>query len=416
MAVGCSLVIGEGKSNDDPIRGFVSMEPYEIRLEAIVEVSAFREAWRIESDSISAGSRSGILENITTLFSSGVLMRIPGQSLDFSKSTVRFIQQDPDVGFVEDERAEIPLEDALVGITLSSGAKPTNEFSLEWIWFAPGQERLIVEVASGGKPSARILTPAQNSFLWKSEEELRAPEMLGVPAVSWSETKPLAYGWIPGGLLLLAAPVLILFYRQKAPSWVGWLIVIGLTLVVASFRMTRSEWDFPAATERDSIAYATLRNLYHAFDFREEEKIYDALEKTISGPLLEEIYLEVRNSLELEAVGGPRVRIYEVALREAVAESDEGEENLRLKVEWATIGEVTHWGHTHERTNRYAALMTLFPDEQKWKVINLDLQNEERIQKVSRRQVVPELTPSAASPNGQESSKGDREPRQTDRP
>src|SRR5690606_12694805 len=96
---------------------------------------------------------------------------------------------------------------------------------------------------------------------------------------------------------------------------------------------------------------------YHAFDFRDESAIYDTLEKSIMGPLLERVYLEMRSSLELESSGGPRVRVYEIAMRECrnLNVSDADESTFRAFAEWVTVGEVTHWGHTHERTNKYEA-------------------------------------------------------------
>ena len=62
---------------------------------------------------------------------------------------------------------------------------------------------------------------------------------------------------------------------------------------------------------------------------------------------------------------------------------------FRTRAEWVTIGEVTHWGHTHERTNRYEAEISLTAIDSTWKISALDLINEERIQKVSRRAIDP---------------------------
>ena len=58
--------------------------------------------------------------------------------------------------------------------------------------------------------------------------------------------------------------------------------------------------------------------------------------------------------------------------------------------EWATIGEVTHWGHTHERTNVYEADIRFDPLNNSWRITGLDLRDEKRIQRVSRRDVALE--------------------------
>ena len=54
-----------------------------------------------------------------------------------------------------------------------------------------------------------------------------------------------------------------------------------------------------------------LRNVYQAFDYREEERIYDVLAHSVSGDLLTEIYLETQRSLEIENQGGARAKVKE---------------------------------------------------------------------------------------------------------
>ena len=168
----------------------------------------------------------------------------------------------------------------------------------------------------------------------------------------------------------------------------------------------------PADAAAEDLVYALLRNTYHAFDFRDESAIYDTLEKSVSGPLLEEVYLEMRYSLELENTGGPRVRVYEIALRECqdVPGGDTANGGFRTRAEWVTIGEVTHWGHTHERTNRYEAEIALVANDETWKINGLELLNEERMQKVSR-QVIPPVAPPAAPPAPEPAPEGDPAPK-----
>ncbi|MEQ1839981.1 MAG: hypothetical protein ABL994_06220, partial [Verrucomicrobiales bacterium] len=159
-----------------------------------------------------------------------------------------------------------------------------------------------------------------------------------------------------------------------------------------ALKIRGSELVLPVDQKQDDLVYALLRNTYHAFDYRDESTIYDTLEASVTGPLLEQVYLEMRSSLELENSGGPRVRVNEIALRECRDAEDSGipEGSFKIRAEWVTIGEVTHWGHTHERTNKYEAEMTISSENEVWRISGLDLLNEERIQKISRRAVDPE--------------------------
>lgn len=388
----CLLLQRQAEAADETIRGFVSVEPFEFRLEALVRVEPFRETWGLESEALGAVERLAILEKLPSLFETGVKVKIPGRSLRFTERTVRFIVPDPEKGFVADERDLIPLSEALVGLTFSAAVRGVSEMELEWLWFAPGQERLVVEIASPGKPSARILTPAENTAKWQQSGEGDLPSLLDLPESETRVTRPLRPLLFPGLVMVLCAVLVGIRCGATSPAWMGWLIVGGLVIVFLSLKTRRSELVVPKSAVVENIVYGLLRNTYHAFDFRDEAAIYDTLAASVTGPLLERVYLEMRESLELESSGGPRVRVYEIALREC-HEADSGDlepGQFRRRAEWVTIGSVTHWGHTHERTNRYEAEMTVSAAEGTWRISALDLLNEERVQKISRREAAPE--------------------------
>ncbi len=377
---------------DEAIRGFVSVEPFEIRLEALVRVEPFREAWRMESETLGPIEQQAVLENLKTLFESGVNVKVPGAAPLYNERIVRFIVPDMEKGFVADERDAIPLSEALVGLTFSAEARGISEMELEWLWFAPGQERLVVEIASRGKPSARALTPTENKTVWKQSGETALPALQDIPGLETRETRPLRHLIYLAFAMVLYAGVVVVQRKTKSPAWVGWLIVGGVVAAFLSLKVRVREVVVPGGAAVEDIVYALLRNTYHAFDFRDEAAIYDTLEASVTGPLLEEVYLEMRESLELESSGGPRVRVYEIALRECKETGSGGlaRGQFRTRVEWVTIGEVTHWGHTHERTNRYEAEMTVSAADDTWRISALDLLNEERVQKISRREAAPE--------------------------
>jgi len=402
------LVFAAPVTAQEAVRGFVSIEPFEFRLEALVKVSAYRESWRMEGDSIGPGEKQAFLDNLLTLFESGVNVTIPGKELAFTERTLRFIVPNPEKGFVPDERESIPIDEALVGLTLSSSMSGVTAFDLEWLWFAPGQERLVLEIASRGKPSARLLTPGENKASWKLDGEAVVPSLQPVPGLTTESSRPFRPLVFLGLLMLAVAAVVVVRYKTKSPAWVGWLIVGGLGIGIFALRYEKSRVTLPADAAAEDLVYALLRNTYHAFDFRDESAIYDTLEKSVSGPLLEEVYLEMRSSLELENSGGPRVRVYEIALRECqeVPGGDLATGGFRTRAEWVTIGEVTHWGHTHERTNRYEAEIALVALDETWKISGLDLLNEERIQKVSRQNVEPVAQPAPVpAPDGDSAPK-----------
>ena len=126
------------------------------------------------------------------------------------------------------------------------------------------------------------------------------------------------------------------------------------------------------------VVSGILHNIYRAFDFRDEEQIYDVLARSAEGELLARIYLETRRGLELANQGGARAKVKGVELTQLEASPGRGG-GFTATATWVVRGSVGHWGHLHERTNRYRAEFDVRPIEGTWKVAALELLQEERL-------------------------------------
>ncbi|MEN8688978.1 MAG: hypothetical protein ABF303_10590, partial [Desulfobacterales bacterium] len=123
-----------------------------------------------------------------------------------------------------------------------------------------------------------------------------------------------------------------------------------------------------------------LKNIYRSFDFREEEDVYDRLATSVSGDLLSEIYLQNRKSLVVTQAGGARARVKEVKIQEVkVSPLKDRPLGLLFRAKWTALGTVGHWGHIHTRENQYDANITVEPVDGAWKITNLELLEERRI-------------------------------------
>jgi len=135
-------------------------------------------------------------------------------------------------------------------------------------------------------------------------------------------------------------------------------------------------------TEEDgnAILHSLLKNVYRAFDFRDESDVYDKLAVSVSGDLLSDIYLQQRKSFAVEQAGGAQAKVKDIVVEKVtVAESVKVDNALEFKAVWTAAGTVGHWGHIHTRQNRYDAVVTLKPIDGAWKIVNLDVLEEKRI-------------------------------------
>jgi hypothetical protein len=148
------------------------------------------------------------------------------------------------------------------------------------------------------------------------------------------------------------------------------LLVLGLSFVLGKPLAPPS-----AATEK--VVIDLLRNVYQAFDYREESAIYDTLERSVEGDLLTEIYLETRRSLELANQGGARAKVKSVELQEIEIQPDS--DGFRADVTWNVIGSVGHWGHVHTRSNQYQAELAIKALDKRWKLTGMKVLQEQRL-------------------------------------
>jgi hypothetical protein len=161
---------------------------------------------------------------------------------------------------------------------------------------------------------------------------------------------------------------------RKRVALAGALLVLAISGAVTA--RSRAKVDDRQAAE---IVSALLHNVYRAFDFREEGAIYDTLDRSVTGDLLRQTYLATRRGLELAGQGGARAKVKELEMIEVRPEPLRGDPGFRAHCIWNVSGSVGHWGHVHQRTNRYEALVTVQPGNGAWKITGLELFQEERL-------------------------------------
>ena len=134
----------------------------------------------------------------------------------------------------------------------------------------------------------------------------------------------------------------------------------------------------PDERTRVSIAETLLKNIYRAFDYRDEKLIYDALARSVEGELLAETYLKIHAGLLMQEQGGAVSQVQSVQISESTI-GDPRPGSYSANVKWRVTGTVEHWGHIHTRVNAYEALLRIRRGEEAWKITGIEVDKQERV-------------------------------------
>jgi len=94
---------------------------------------------------------------------------------------------------------------------------------------------------------------------------------------------------------------------------------------------------------------------------------------------LTDIFLETKRSLVLANQGGARAKVKNVQLDSIELKANDADNSFTVIADWVVNGSVGHWGHIHQRSNRYQALLTITADQQQWKLQTMTVLQEERL-------------------------------------
>ncbi|MCC6509893.1 MAG: hypothetical protein IT423_12350, partial [Pirellulaceae bacterium] len=143
------------------------------------------------------------------------------------------------------------------------------------------------------------------------------------------------------------------------------------------------------AEQRVGILEQVLSNIYRAFDFREDEQVYDALATSVDGALLRDLYLRIKRTLLMAEQGGALAHVTSVQVSNAQVASSGAKAVGRgagdqkpgetLEVTWQVTGVAEHWGHVHTRVSEYRAKLSLRAIDGHWKLVGFQLLDEKRI-------------------------------------
>lgn len=163
-----------------------------------------------------------------------------------------------------------------------------------------------------------------------------------------------------------------------------------MILAIAGWRPTGFAIDHPwrlppelSEAQATEIFQKLHQGVYRSLDFGSEDRVYDVLATSVDGSLLEKLYLQLHQSLEMREQSGAVARIQAIkyengkqAMRSSTTVPWPG---FEYNSTWTVSGTVEHWGHIHERQNRFDAVFTIEPRDGNWKITRMDIANQQQV-------------------------------------
>ncbi len=377
------------------LMSFLYVEPFEVRHEILTRVKdlgqwmdlGLRGEEYIELDELEP-----LKQRIGEFLLTKNPVRIDGEAIEPILDRTNYVKVAlTGIQLVEKpERLEIAT--AIVGVIITYLTEQIpQQVTVDWELFSDQIPRVPATATDPAGPLPTYLTPDDNIHTWTNYlknfrmpvvDEVDVRDSLGelrIPLLSLA------------GLLVGIALLWHLRQRRRTHRSVRGVLVGLLATVVLSaaawpyLNTTIKRPEAIAGTLDDEQAkvllQALLKNVYRAFDFREEQDVYDKLALTVSGDLLADIYLQNRKSFTVQKAGGAQAKVKDVSVISASAQRhDEDGLGYRIRGNWTATGTVGHWGHVHVRENMYDAELKVQAIDGKWKITGLELLEEKRVE------------------------------------
>ena len=367
-----------------PISAFLYIEPYEVRKEIVLRPKDLQQWVDLGlggKDTIRVEEQEALKRDVVEFLRDRNPLTIDGELVEGYVDRVHFIYRNIRTSGVIDPPQDLDIISATLGVifTYPVDGLP-DSVAMEWELF---NERIPVVPSSATDEAGSlpyILSPGDDVLKWQNF--LTNPtlptlvEVAAPPRFRWVYWAGAAVGLI--GLIVLGMRHGRAVLRRQWPARRVWMAVAA-SIVLLVLALPRALGLTVAAGQAEDVMDGLLRNVYLAFDYRDEGQIYDMLERSVTGGLLTDIYLETRRSLELANQGGARAKVKDVEILESDSRSVDGGAGFETRLVWNVMGSVGHWGHIHRRTNQYEARFVVRAEGGVWKISDMELLQEQRL-------------------------------------
>jgi hypothetical protein len=285
-----------------------------------------------------------------------------------------------------------------VEFVFPSATEP-HTVAIRWLEFPPDHAQPVdppppmkiraqIDDGSGDRPLE--FTSEEPEYVWHGEVTTALERFLPVveppaPIVHTLPAVSLGCGAVALGVLLVCAAPRVRARAGLVRTCVLLAAAFGLVgaLTTDVGRIVYEEEQVATLDPAQATAVfeALHENLYTAFDQDDRDAIYTALAQCVAGEQLDAIYQRVFKSLVMADQGGAVSRVQ--AVRHIATEFESAGElpqfdtrGFTVAARWQVDGRVTHFGHSHERTQEYAGRFTIGEVGGEWRILGDELREE----------------------------------------
>jgi len=382
------------RHHKDAMMSYLYIEDYEVRHEVLLRIKDMADWMDLKLKNpafIELDELDTLKKRMSEFLVTKNLVTIDGNQSQPIIDRINYVKVGLQGIKIIDKPQRLDTNTALLGVifTYLVDALPQN-VHVDWELFNDRIQRVPTSTTDPAGPLTSYVTPEYPRHEWTNFlKSYQAPQV-----VSITVDKSLTEMKVPALSVVLLLFIIIVFWAGIKRQGLGfqtryhWLSIFLLGILVLIARpyghmsVTRpvSMVNDLSADQATVLMQSLLKNVYRAFDFREENVIYDKLSVSVEGDLLADIYLQNRQSFSVQQAGGAQAKVNKVAIDSVQSTRNPGSElSYTMHTQWRASGSVGHWGHTHIRQNYYNADITIVAIDGQWKITRMDLIEEKRI-------------------------------------
>jgi hypothetical protein len=288
------------------------------------------------------------------------------------------------------ERFQDHLQDwQFVHVRMTFAApQPPGRVTFQWTNYDTGADYYFYEIDAELDAYEESYYPlfraGEPEFTWHRPRETRKPEppVLPPPPVAPHMQVPL----LSLGLLLAVLAGALFVPGRTTPRRLALALAVGVVVALPLQGVGRvsvplpgdAQLTRPSDEQALSIFAALHHGIYTAVGGANEDEIYDALAKSVTGPLLETLYLDINQSMILHDEGGvvAKVKRTQILESEVLPDQETGAPWFKVRARWRVEGKVGHYAHTHQRINEYLADVTVVAASGQWRIAAIEVLDE----------------------------------------